>query len=221
MYLKWVGSVGLESCGFRWRILTVNVVINLPVSKREDFVTGLMSVGFSRFVLQVAGPKKYLRPMTSGSVTPERWNLQHKETSPTFRCGGLIRFFRCTDYVFLKQIVYKFSGFHVLTAVLDQTMSFWFLRDAVVFNLFKLYSLFLTVGHVCKQSLFMGGSVDQHRPKRLTCRSLSPALHTRRHTQFPAGEIVLSQSIVQLVHLYILLAASNEIGDRIVGPGKM
>jgi hypothetical protein len=45
--------------------------------------------------------------------------------------------------------------------------------------------------------------------------------YTRSHTQVPAGEIVLSQSIMQLVHRYILLAALNAIGGRIVGPGEM
>jgi len=45
--------------------------------------------------------------------------------------------------------------------------------------------------------------------------------YTRSHIQFPAGEIALSQSIVELVNRHILLAALNAIGGRIVGPGEM
>lgn len=76
-------------------------------------------------------------------------------------------------------------------------------------------------GHVCKQSLFMGGSVDQDPGQSGWHVILCLQHYPRSHIQFPAGEIVLSQSIVELVHLYILLAALNAIGDRVVGPGKM
>lgn len=37
MYLQRAGSVGLDLYGFRWPSLTVNVVINLLVSKRAGY----------------------------------------------------------------------------------------------------------------------------------------------------------------------------------------
>lgn len=67
----------------------------------------------------------------------------------------------------------------------------------------------------------MGGSVDQDLGRSGWHVSLCLQHYTRSHIKSPAGEIILSQRIVELVHRYILLAALNVIGGRIVGPREM
>jgi len=67
----------------------------------------------------------------------------------------------------------------------------------------------------------MDGSVDQDPGRSGWHVSLCLQHYTRSHIQFPAGEIVHSQSIVELVNRHILLAALNAIGGRIVGRGEM
>ena len=160
--------------------------------------------------------------MTSRSVTPERWNFQHKETTPIFGCRDLVRFFTCTDYVFfLSKLYIRFQAFTFSRRFLIRRCPFGFYTVQWIFSLLKFYSLFLTVGHVCKQNLFMGGSVDQDPSRSGWHVSLCLQHYTRSHIHFSAGEIVLSQSIVELVNRYIPLAALNAIGGRIVGPGEM
>jgi hypothetical protein len=90
----------------------------------------------------------------------------------------------------LKKLCIRFQVFAVVTAVLDQTMSFWVsVRCSEI--LIYLNCLFLTVAHVYKQNLFMGGSVDQDPGRNGYYVDFCLQHYSPSHIQFPAGEIVL------------------------------